>query len=103
MVGYTDRTSIFDVTHTDKLDSACSILFQYAIVMDGLVIGAWKRTIKKNEVVINLVLFTTLTKDQNQAIIAATQRYGKFLELPVVLRIRIFTLYGPKYCSASTP
>lgn len=84
-VAYTDRASIFDVTHTDKLDSRGNIIFQYAIMMDGLVVGTWKRTIKKNEVVINVVLFTTLTDDQHQAIIAAAQGYGKFLELPVVL------------------
>jgi len=84
-VGYTDRTSIFNVTHTDKLDSRGSILFQYAILMDGLVIGTWKRVLKKNEVVIHIVPFTALTSDQNQAIIDATQQYGKFLELPVVL------------------
>jgi hypothetical protein len=84
-VAYTDRMSIFDVTHTDKLDSRGNIIFQYAMVLDGLVIGTWKRTIKKNEVVINLAPFTTLTEDQNQAVIAATQQYGKFLELPVVL------------------
>lgn len=84
-VAYTDRTSIFDVTHADKLDSRGNIIFQYAIVMDGLIVGTWKRTIKKNEVVINVVLFTTLTNDQHQAIVAAAQGYGKFLELPVVL------------------
>jgi len=84
-VAYTDRTSIFDITHADKLDSRGNIIFQYAIVFDGLVVGTWKRTIKKNEVVINVVLFTTLTNDQHQAIVAAAQGYGKFLELPVVL------------------
>jgi hypothetical protein len=71
--------------HTDKLDSRGSILFQYAIVMDGLVVGTWKRTVKKNEVMINVVLFTTLTDDQYQAIVSAAQGYTKFLELPVVL------------------
>jgi hypothetical protein len=84
-VAYTDRTAIFDVTHTNKLDSRGNIIFQYAIMIDGLVAGTWKRTIKKNEVVINVVPFTTLTHAQNQAIIAAIQQYGKFLELPVVL------------------
>jgi hypothetical protein len=53
--------------------------------MDGLVAGTWKRIIKKNEVVITVVPFTTLTNDQNQAIIVAAQGYGKFLGLPVVL------------------
>jgi len=85
-VAYTDRTSIFDVTHADKLDSRGNIIFQYAIVMDGLVVGTWKRTIKKNEVLIELVPFATMTEDQHQAVITAAQQYGKFLELPVVLR-----------------
>jgi hypothetical protein len=84
-VGYTDRTAIFDVSHTNKLDARRSILAQYAIMIDGQVAGTWNRTIKKNEVVIELVPFTMLTEDQNQAIITATQQYGKFLGLPVVL------------------
>ena len=85
-VGYTDRDMIFDVAHTGKLNSRGSILFQYAIVIEGQVAGTWKRTIKNNDVLIELVLFSTLTEDQNQAIITAVQQYGKFLELPVVLR-----------------
>lgn len=85
MVGYTDRTSIFHETDADKLDSRGNILFQYAILLNGLVVGTWKRTIKKHEVVIKLSPFTTLTNNQNQAILAAAQQYGKFLELPVVL------------------
>ena len=85
MVGYTNRASIFDVAHTDQLDSRGNILFQYAIMINGLVAGTWKRTIKKNKVVIKLRPFITLTADQQQAMIAATEQYGKFLELPVVL------------------
>jgi hypothetical protein len=54
-------------------------------MIDGRVAGTWKRTIKKNEVVIELVPFIMPTDDQSQAIIAATQQYGKFLGLPVVL------------------
>jgi hypothetical protein len=85
MVGYTNRASIFDVAHTNQLDSRGNILFQYAIMINGLAAGTWKRTIKKNEVVIKLSPFTTLTDNQSQEIIAAIQRYGEFLELPVVL------------------
>jgi Winged helix DNA-binding domain len=84
-VAYSDRKSIFDTAHMDKLDSRGNIIFQYAIVMDGLVVGTWKRTIKRDEVVINVVVFTTLTKDQNQAIVVAAQQYGNFLGLPVVI------------------
>jgi hypothetical protein len=83
-VGYTDRSAIFDVSHTDNLVLREGILAQSTLI-DGRVTGTWKRTIKKNEVVIELAPFMIPTSDQNQVIIAATQQYGKFLGLPVVL------------------
>jgi Winged helix DNA-binding domain len=83
-VGYTDRSAIFDVSHTDKLVLREGILAQSTLI-DGRITGTWKRTIKKKEVVIELAPFMVPTSDQNQVIIAATQQYGKFLGLPVVL------------------
>ena len=83
-VGYTDRISIFDTVHTDQLDSRGNFIFQHVIILDGLVVGTWKRTIKKKEVLMELSSFMTLTDAQNQAILTAAQNYGKFLELPVV-------------------
>jgi hypothetical protein len=85
MVGYTDRTSIFDAAHEDQLDPRGNILFQYAMMLGGLVAGTWKRTIKKKEVVIELSPFMTLSNAQNQLFVVAAQDYGKFLELPVEL------------------
>jgi hypothetical protein len=85
LVGYADRSSMFDISHTDKLDSRASVLAQHTIMIDGQVAGTWKRTLKKNEVIIELIPFTVLTKAENQAVITSTQQYGKFLELPVVL------------------
>ena len=84
-VGYTDRGAIFDGYHTKKLDSRGSELAQYIIVLDGLIAGTWKRTVKKSEVVIELVRFRDLAKAEEQAIADATERYGKFLGLPIRL------------------
>jgi hypothetical protein len=84
-VGYTDRSAIFDLAHTNKLDSRGSELAQYTIVLDGHIAGTWKRILKKNDVVIELVRFRTLTEAEDRAIIDAAQRYGKFLGLPVQL------------------
>ena len=84
-VGYTDRSAIFDGSHTNKLDSRGSELAQYIIVLDGHLAGTWKRTLKKSEVVIELVRFRDFTKAEEQAIADATERYGKFLGLSVRL------------------
>ena len=83
-VGYTDRSAIFDASDTDKLERRESILAQ-SILVDGRIAGLWKRTLKKNEVVIELAPFGMLKRAQNQAVIEAAHEYGRFLELPIVL------------------
>jgi hypothetical protein len=85
VVGYTDRSAIFDISHTDKLDSRGSVLAQYTIVLNGQVVGTWKRTLKKNAVVIELSPFIKLTGAEYQSVTTAVERFGKFLELPVSL------------------
>ena len=84
-VGYTDRSGIFDGSHTSKLDSRGSELAQYTILVGGRIAGTWKRTIKKSEVTIEVKPFNTLTKAENRSIADAADRYGKFLGLPVRL------------------
>jgi len=84
-VGYRDRSAIFDGSHIDKLAAFRESILAQVIVLDGQVSGTWKRTLKKKEVIIELDPFMVPSKAQNQAVIAAAQRYGKFLQLPVVL------------------
>ena len=85
-VGYRDRSAIFDGSHIDKLSAFRESILTQVIVVNGEVSGTWKRTLKKNEVVVELVPFTVLKKAQNGAALAAAQRYGAFLQLPVVLK-----------------
>jgi DNA glycosylase AlkZ-like len=85
IVGYTSRSLIYDASHDNKLDARGNVLFQNTIVIDGQVVGTWKRTRKKNEAIVELTSFTKLTKAEKQAVDQAAERFGKFLELPVSL------------------
>jgi hypothetical protein len=85
IVGYTDRSAIFDSSHVNKLDARSNPLFQHTIVINGQVAGTWKRTLKNNSVIIELNPFAPFTKSERQTAIAAAEKYGKFLEMPVVL------------------
>src|SRR5437660_2439908 len=78
-VGYTDRSAVFDSSHTDKLDAWGSTLLGYTMVLDGQVIGTWKRTLTKNSVVIEATPFTPLGEAETSAFVAAANRYGAFL------------------------
>ena len=85
IVGYTDRTAIFDSSHSNKLDARGNPLFQHTILVKGRIVGTWKRILKKDALVIETKLFTRLTKAEDRSVALAIRRYGEFLELPVVL------------------
>jgi len=85
VVGYTDRSAIFDSSHADQLDTRRNPLFQHTLVIHGQIAGTWKRTLKKDAVVIELNPFAPLTTADNQALARAARRYGNFLDMPVEL------------------
>jgi hypothetical protein len=84
ITGYKDRSMIGEAEVIAKLFTMGNAL-SYIIVLDGYVVGTWKRTLTKHEVTIESNAFTPLTKAHKRAVAAAAQRYGAFLNLPVVL------------------
>jgi len=76
---YKDRSAVIDPSNTQKL------VFSHMVVINGRIAGTWKRTLKKNAVVIESNSFLPLTKAEKEAFTMAARQYGAFLELPVVL------------------
>jgi hypothetical protein len=83
IVGYKDRSAVFDASHTKKLDPRGSILFSHTIVLDGRVVGTWTRTMKKDAVMITPNLFIPLNKAATHAFVASANHYGAFLDRSV--------------------
>ncbi len=83
-LGYKTRHVVLDGRYDKRVVSVNGI-FRPVIVLDGQVVGIWKREVKKGTAVISLELFQPLTAVARQAVLAAAERYGAFLELPVAL------------------
>ena len=81
IVGYTDRRAIFDASHTQKLDARSNVLFNHTIVINGQIVGTWKRTINKNTCVLTPSFFTPLIEVETRAFVASIERYRTFLEV----------------------
>ena len=81
---YKDRSAI-NANNLAELFIAMGNALQYIIILDGQLIGTWKRTIKKDGVLIQMNIFTEQTEAESQAVALAAQQFGAFLELPVVL------------------
>lgn len=83
-VAYKDRSAVLDPSYTKHVNSGNGI-FSPIIVIDGRVVGSWKRAVKKDSVVITPSLFEKLSKTQTRAIAAAAKSYSQFIGLPVSL------------------
>jgi hypothetical protein len=81
-LGYKDRTAVLDPKYNKQAVSSNGI-FRPVMVLDGQVVGIWKRTLKKREALIKLAPFNSLTAAENEAFLRAANQYGAFLGLPV--------------------
>lgn len=83
-VAYKDRSAVLDLAHARRMATGNGIFFPI-LVIDGRVMGTWKRTLKKGEVVIAPSLFSPLSKSQARALSLPACRYGTFLGLDIKL------------------
>ncbi|HKI03764.1 MAG TPA: winged helix DNA-binding domain-containing protein [Thermoanaerobaculia bacterium] len=84
VVAYKDRGAVLDSSHVKQTYTVNGI-FNPIMILDGQVVGTWKRTLKKASVIVTLNPFNPLKKSQERAFARAGARYGEFLGLPVVM------------------
>src|SRR5262245_5702581 len=82
-VAYKDRSAALDPNFGKQANSGNNIIYP-TIVVDGQVVGTWKRALKKDALVITPSPFAKLKSAETCAIAEAANRYGKFLGASVV-------------------
>ncbi len=82
LLGYKDRSAVLDAEHSEMVCPGGNGVFAPTIVINGRVVGTWKRSIKKNSVEIVAMPFATLNKSARRAFNQAAQRYAAFIGLP---------------------
>jgi hypothetical protein len=83
IIAYRDRSASLVYEHHKKAVSDNGI-FRPIIVINGIVKGVWKRTIKKDTALIELSLFHPLNKKEIKGIEKAGEKYGKYLGKKIV-------------------
>ena len=84
-IGFKNRSAIGEAVRQSNLAENTLALNAHILIMDGQIVGGWRRTIEKDGVLVELNLITNLTKTEKRAIAYAANRYGRFLDLPVEL------------------
>jgi winged helix DNA-binding protein len=77
-VAYKDRSAALDPAYTKQANSGNGMLYP-TMVVDGRVVGTWKRALKKDTLAISQSPFAKLKRAEAGALAEAASRYGKFL------------------------
>ena len=82
-IGFKDRSAIGEVAKQANIRANDPSFLAHVIVLDGQVVGGWKRVINKEKALVEFTPLVRLTKDQEQALDRAASQYSEFLQLPV--------------------
>jgi Winged helix DNA-binding domain len=61
--------------------------FPHHMVVEGRLAGAWRRTVKAREVVVDVLPYRAMTRAEIQSLKGTIARYGEFMALPARLRV----------------
>jgi Winged helix DNA-binding domain len=78
LVGYADRSASIARPHMARVNVGWGLLSP-TIVVDGRIVGTWKRRFVRGDVVFSPTLFTALGARRTAALARALRRYGEFL------------------------
>lgn len=82
-VAFSNRFRLFSPGYKQFLDARGDPLFNNCILLNGAIAGTWKRTVKKQAVVIEPILFTRFTAIQKRNLDQAFAAYGNYMQLPL--------------------
>jgi len=84
-VAYKDRSILAQRLKKSGVDVRNDKSLANIVVVDGQLVGTWKRTVKKDAAVVEVSLLTKVNRAERKAIDGAAARYGEFLKMPVEL------------------
>ena len=83
-VAYQDRSALVDPRYVEAINASSQFgVLGPVIIIGGRVVGAWKRTLQKDKVIIETNPVIPLNPTEEKAIATAAQRFGNFVGLPV--------------------
>jgi hypothetical protein len=82
LLGYKDRSAVLAPEHASKVVPGGNGVFFPIIVVDGQVVGTWKRALKKNSVDISLSFFKHID-GQEDRVSEAAAHYSDYIGLPL--------------------
>jgi len=83
VLGYKDRSDVLATEHAGKVVPGGNGVFLPTVVVDGQVVGTWKRLVGKNAVALSLSPFAPRLGVSDKHIAEAARRFSEFIGLPL--------------------
>ena len=87
LLGYKDRSAVLDRKYASRIVPGNNGMFMPTIVVDGRVVGTWKRTFRKNSATIEAAPFADIGKAAQRSLDKAAQRFGDYVDMPVSISV----------------
>jgi hypothetical protein len=81
LIAYKDREPVVGTPRGSA--ARRSDVFSHSLVVNGMLAGSWRRTASRDAVAVEVTPYTRLTASGTRALAAATERLGRFMNLPV--------------------
>jgi hypothetical protein len=81
-IGYADRGEIVDPAHVARVNAGGGML-KPIVVVDGRIVGIWKRTFARRRMAIDIAPFAAIARRDRARIDDAAVRYAAFVDTPI--------------------
>jgi hypothetical protein len=85
IVGYKDRNQLVKGITNNKMESN-DFIFNPTIIVNGEIVGTWKRTFKEGKIKISLNPYKSLDNEDFKAIKKAAIAYGNFMNMSISIK-----------------
>jgi hypothetical protein len=87
-IGLKDRSAFSARLKESGVKARTDALSGHILIVNGQIVGGWRRTLVRQTVVIEPNLLIPLSEAEQRAVGVAARRFGRFLALPVEIRWR---------------
>lgn len=84
-IGHKDRSALGERLKSTKAITGGNALIAHIIIVDGQLVGGWRRSVGKDAVTLNMNILTQLTPSETKRIRAEVRRYCSFVGRPVAV------------------
>jgi hypothetical protein len=86
LIAYKDRSAALDCTRWSRITERDA--FSAPVIIDGRVVGGWKKTVTAGGIAVRVTPFVPLNRKDADAVVDAARRYAAFLGLELEHNIR---------------